>query len=114
MTTDLVLTTGTTRTGLVLTLVGELDHVSAGQFRAAMDAIELASGHVLTIDLAGLSFCDSTGITALIAARNRIRARGADLILAQVPAPTLRLLQFVGLDQFFRIPPEGEDQGGDE
>ena len=105
MTTALFLTTGHAPTGPVLAVGGDLDHDSAGQFRTAVDALPLQPGQLLTVDLADLAFCDSTGITALIAARNRAHTRDADIVLAHVPGATVRVLHILGLDQVFRFDP---------
>ncbi|MFJ7280328.1 STAS domain-containing protein [Kitasatospora sp. NPDC098663] len=60
-------------------------------------------GQCPVIDLSGLGFCDSSGITALLAARRHAQAPGARLDLACVPADTLPILVIVGLDQVFTI-----------
>ncbi|WP_411115476.1 STAS domain-containing protein, partial [Streptomyces sp. 029-5] len=62
----------------------------------------------LVIDLSGLEFCDSTGITALLAARQRAQAAGADMTLTAVPANTLRILTMIGLDRVFTIRPNSD------
>lgn len=93
-------------TGPVLEVVGELDHDSAAQLRDRVTALTLQPGRRLVLDLAGLEFCDSSGITALIAARNHAHAAGADIALAAVPPRTLRVLKIVGLDQIFTMLPE--------
>ena len=108
MTTALTLTTRPIPTGAVLTVAGDLDHDSAGQLRAAVDAIVLRPGDLLTVDLTDLAYCDSTGITALIAARNHTHAHGADIALTAVPSTTLRILGILGLDQLFPIYPATE------
>jgi anti-sigma B factor antagonist len=101
----LILTTRHARTGPVLAVVGILDHKSSEQFRKAVDAITLQPGQLLTVDLAGLTLCDSTGITALIAARNRTHTQDADITLAAVPAHIVRIMRIVGLDRIFRFHP---------
>ncbi|QMU77186.1 STAS domain-containing protein [Streptacidiphilus sp. PB12-B1b] len=112
MTTELTLTAGHNAAGPTLALAGELDHDSAEQFRTAMDATALRSGQVLTVDLSDLTFCDSSGITALIAARRHALAHGTELTLAHVPPRTMRVLNLLGLDQFFTIHPAlGADSG---
>jgi anti-sigma B factor antagonist len=103
MSAELIVTTSVTPLGSVLAVAGDMDHTSTEQFRTAVDAVALQPGRPLFIDLAGLTFCDSTGITALIAAHNHAQTQGADIVLTAVPDSTLRMLQFVGLDQFFRI-----------
>lgn len=103
MTTAITLTTHDSPAGPVLAVAGGLDHDSAEQLRTAVSAIALRPGQLLTIDLSGLVFCDSSGITALIAADHHTRSRGADLALAHVPPFTVRSLRLLGLDQVLRI-----------
>lgn len=69
----------------------------------------LRPGERLVVDLANLEFCDSTGITALLAARQHALAAGADIALASVPANTLRILTIVGLDRVFALRPDTTD-----
>jgi len=105
MTTALTLTAHPVPTGTVLTVAGELDHNSADRFRTALGAITMRPGDLLTVDLADLGFCDSTGITALLAARNHTHALGADIALTAIPLPTLRIMRILGLDRVFTIHP---------
>ncbi|WP_329206594.1 STAS domain-containing protein [Streptomyces sp. NBC_00683] len=88
-------------TGPVLEIAGDLDHTTAPQLRQAVDRLTLAAGHLLVLDLTGLQFVDSSGITALLAARNLVMEQGGDIALAAVPANTARILRIVGLDRVF-------------
>ncbi|MER6303821.1 STAS domain-containing protein [Kitasatospora sp. NPDC001539] len=95
-------------TGPVLRVVGDLDFEFAPVLRERVEQLALAPGQCLVIDLSGLRFCDSSGITALLAARRHARAAGADMALAAVPTKTLRILTVVGLDRVFTIRPDGD------
>ncbi|MFD6279200.1 STAS domain-containing protein [Streptomyces sp. NPDC060209] len=97
-----------TATGHVLHLAGELDFSTAGELRRVVTALALTPGRRLVLDLEGLDFCDSSGITAFIVARNHAAAAGADIALAAVPGPILRVLRVTGLDQVFSVEP-GQD-----
>lgn len=66
-------------------------------------ASPFAGGHLLLLDLAGLRFCDSSGISALLSARSLAIEQGGHIALAAVPANTARILGIVGLDQVFTI-----------
>ncbi|MEW2465072.1 STAS domain-containing protein [Streptomyces sp. NPDC046994] len=90
-----------TATGDVLHVSGELDLPNAAVLRNHVEQLALVHGHRLVIDLSGLTFCDSSGITTLFAARQHTQAAGADIVLADVPAHTLRNLGIIGLDQVF-------------
>ncbi|MER0449660.1 STAS domain-containing protein [Streptomyces sp. Edi4] len=87
--------------GPVLAIAGDLDYDTAAQLRDELARTVLAPGRRLVLDLAGLTFCDSSGIAAFIAARNHAHAARADIALATVPDHTLRILRVVGLDQVF-------------
>ncbi|GAA3616457.1 STAS domain-containing protein [Streptomyces chitinivorans] len=104
----LKITTRNATTGPVLGITGELDYASAAGLRELLPTLALRPGQRLVLDLAGMDFCDSSGITALIAARNHAHAARADIALAAVPANTLRILRIVGLDQIFPIHPDSE------
>jgi anti-sigma B factor antagonist len=108
---DLVTTTRTSGTGSVLTLVGELDLSTVGRVRTALDALALGPGRRLVLDLSGVVFCDSSGITALVVAHNRVRAVDAELVLAGVPDHLVRMLRVVGLDQVFTTDPKADLRG---
>ncbi|MFG3659751.1 STAS domain-containing protein [Streptomyces sp. NPDC047706] len=94
-----------TATGCVLEVAGDLDHARAGALRQRVESLTLLAGQRLVIDLTGLTFCDSSGITAFLAARQQAMAAGADIVLSGVPDNTLRVLTLVGLDQVFTINP---------
>ncbi|MET9494370.1 STAS domain-containing protein [Streptomyces sp. NPDC006552] len=87
-------------------IAGDLDHVTAPELRTAAGDLTLTAGQVLVLDLAGLDHCDSSGITALLAARNLALEQGGDIALAAVPARTARILHVVGLDQVFTVHPD--------
>jgi anti-anti-sigma factor len=91
--------------GPVLHVAGELDHAHAAALRREVETLALESGQCLDLDLSGLEFCDSTGITALLAARQYAGAAKAGIVLTAVPPHLLRVLTMVGLDQVFTLRP---------
>ncbi|WP_079148321.1 STAS domain-containing protein [Streptomyces agglomeratus] len=95
-----------TATGPVLEIIGELDYSNASELRDRLTTLALQPGRRLVLDLGSMRFCDSSGITALLAARNRAHAAQADIALAAVPAHTMRILRVVGLDQIFPLYPD--------
>ena len=68
--------------------------------------LPLAAGQQLVMDLGSLGFCDSSGITALLAARNLAIEQDSNVALASVPANTTRILRITGLDRVFTIRPD--------
>ncbi|MFF4324465.1 STAS domain-containing protein [Streptomyces sp. NPDC001568] len=101
----LKITTRDADTGPVLEITGDLDYATAPELRTALDRLTLVPGQLLLLDLADLDFCDSTGITTLLAARNLATQHGAELALTAVPTNTLRILAIIGLDRVFTIHP---------
>jgi anti-sigma B factor antagonist len=93
-------------TGPVLEITGDLDHHTAPELRQTIDRLTLNPGQRLVLDLARLNFCDSSGITALLATRNLATEQGADIALAAVPANITRILRIVGLDRIFTLHPD--------
>jgi anti-sigma B factor antagonist len=82
----------------IVALHGELDVVSA---RGLADALVEAAGSTLVVDLSDLTFMGSSGIGALVVARNRIVADGkGDLVLARPGGIVRKALEIVGLGQW--------------
>ncbi|MFF8997172.1 STAS domain-containing protein [Streptomyces achromogenes] len=105
---SLKITTRDAATGPVLEIFGALDYDTAPRLRELLATLALRPGQRLVLDLGGVEFCDSSGITSLIAAHHHARAAQADVELAAVPARILRTLRIVGLDQIFVIHPGGD------
>ncbi|MEV6618400.1 STAS domain-containing protein [Streptomyces sp. NPDC051051] len=101
MTKQLTLRTRATPAGAVIELAGDLDHHTVPEVRAALPGLDLGEGRQLTLDLGGLTFCDSSGITVLIAARNHALATNATIALVTVPDHVSRIFRLVGLEQVF-------------
>lgn len=94
-----------TETGPVLRIAGELDYSTAAELRQVVTGLTLGPDRPLVLDLGHLDFCDSSGITAFIVARNHATAAQARITLVNVPAPVLRVLHVTGLDQVFTLEP---------
>lgn len=103
---QLTITRRDAATGPVLEIVGDLDYASAPDLRQALDPLTLTGGQLLVVDLAGLEYCDSSGLSALLAAWNLASENGARIALAAVPADTARILSLTGLDRVFTLHPD--------
>ena len=83
----------------LITVSGELDYHTGPQLRACLDDAPCQSG--LVLDLSGITYCDSTGVSVLVHAHRRTEAAGVHA-RAGGPAPGVsRLLSLTGLDRFF-------------
>lgn len=93
------------RPGVVrLEVAGELDMVTAGTLRAALDG-QFGPGVRILLDLAGLIFCDSTGLGAIIKLHRLAGDQGGTLALC---APTNRMMDVLhisGVDQVITVYP---------
>ncbi|MER7983308.1 STAS domain-containing protein [Streptomyces sp. NPDC095817] len=103
---QLTITTRTIATGPILELTGDLDYDSAPRLRETVNELTLTRGQVLTLDLASLEYCDSSGLTVILAARNLATEQGADVTLAAIPDNVARILSITGLDRVFTIHPD--------
>jgi anti-sigma B factor antagonist len=89
-----------------ITATGEVDMATAQHLRASISLALLAS-HIgeVVIDLGGVTFCDSTGVQALVNAQRSCSEREVALILLE-PNPRLRrVIQIAGLSECFTIKP---------
>ena len=87
----------------VLEVAGDLDHHTAPQIRDAVQAQALGPGRGLVLDLGGLTFCDSSGITAVVVARALARDADAAVVLAALPDRVARIFALVGLTEVFTV-----------
>lgn len=87
-----------------LRLFGELDLATVGladrHFAAALE-----SSSLIAVDLAGVKFCDSSGVNALVRAWRAATARGGRLLLVAPAAQLARILEITGLNRRLDIVP---------
>lgn len=89
--------------GVLLRLQGELDTATATELRQAL-VDELEKGPAaLTIDLAELSFIDSSGIGVLVGAGRRARDSGCSFVLQSPGRSVRKALQLTGVDRLMDI-----------
>ena len=77
-------------------LDGELDVHTAGQLSEAIDQA-LEGGGAVVVDATKLRFCDSSGLQALVAGRERAIAAGGSLVVQGVHGPVEKVLSVTGL-----------------
>ena len=79
-----------------LSLTGEIDLANAADVEHELRRIEATDADVILVDLAGVSFVDSTAIKVLIAAA--ARSRGDNRLVLMRPTPAvLRVLRIAGV-----------------
>ncbi|MCX5327852.1 STAS domain-containing protein [Streptomyces sp. NBC_00140] len=88
---------------LVARVSGAMDYQTGPWFRVRFKELIARGGRFLVLDLAGVSFCDSAGLTVLIGAWRQADASGAVLVLACVPEQLRRVLELTGAEQVLRV-----------
>ena len=79
-------------------LAGELDMDSADQLTAAVTLLIGQGYRDLTLGMSRVTFCDSTGLNALLGLLRKTKAAGGSLTLAAPADPVKRLLTMCGLE----------------
>ncbi len=92
--------TRTHRNVLYISLDGELDEKSAEYTRLALEQTMMtAKASQIVIDLAKLSFMDSTGIGVLLGRYKKMKDRGIPIYIANPSVQAERIFQMTGLYQ---------------
>jgi anti-sigma B factor antagonist len=88
---------------VVLTLRGEIDVSTAGSLRAAVEQAVAGSPSRVVLDFDGVTFCDSQGLSTLIALRRVVAATGGTLVLTHLGPFVTRLIDITGLREAFQL-----------
>jgi|SRR5581483_1341977 len=84
-------------------LSGELDLSTEPRVKRALTQILQERPERLVIDLADVTFIDSTGLRALLSARNRAATTGTRIVLGNVSSSVERTLDVANLTSFFEF-----------
>ena len=87
---------------IVVRLAGEIDLYNVEEIRQALDEVSARSPERLVVQLADVTFIDSTGLGALIEARRKLPNRRA-FLLSEPRREVLRALEITGLAKHMRI-----------
>jgi stage II sporulation protein AA (anti-sigma F factor antagonist) len=87
-----------------LVLTGELDPATAPTLEARLAEVT-ADGDVrrVVLDLAQITFLDSSGLRTLVAANEALRARAAELVLQAPTSNIRRVLEVTGLTELIEL-----------
>lgn len=89
---------------LLLELGGELDHHGAGRaLRELEEALDAALPRKLVLDLAGITFMDSSGIAVILRAQQKMRLMDGSLLVRNVPPQARRVLDAAGISRLVTI-----------
>lgn len=97
--------------GWLVTVAGEVDLDTAPRLRAVLDeavssAAASGSHPSVLVDLARVSFMDSTGLGELMAAHKALTVRSGRLVLVVASERVARLLSLTGLSDVLEVHPD--------
>ena len=97
----------------VLQPTGRLNMVAAPAFKSLVEETVDSGQTRIVVDLGQVTFIDSSGLGALIAALKATRQAGGDLRIADVPEQVLTVLRLTNLDRVLRAHPTVADASHD-
>jgi anti-sigma B factor antagonist len=89
--------------GAVVTVGGDLEFGTAASLRSALIDLAQQGCDPLVVDLSALDFIDSTGLSLLVQAKQRIESQGHTFRLRRPTDRVRRVLEISGLAQLFTI-----------
>lgn len=87
----------------VLSASGELDVNTAPELREHLSRLINGGARQITVDLAEVSFVDSTALSVLVSALKRLRQADGDLALASPNPSVRRVFEITGLTRLFTV-----------
>lgn len=84
---------------------GEIDASVSGELREKLVAAA-TSGPPVIVDLSGVTFCDSSGLTALVHGRTSAGTAGTKFVIATRQRAILRPIALLGLVELLDIQPD--------
>lgn len=81
----------------IIAVSGELDLASSPALQEELDRAAVADSQLLIIDLRGLDFMDSTGLSVLVRAHQRSEEQGRELAMVRGTQQVQRLLNLTGV-----------------
>ncbi|CQR59667.1 STAS domain-containing protein [Streptomyces leeuwenhoekii] len=92
----------------LVSVSGVLDLHTASRLADILQPLLQGSSHSVLVDLSGVTFLDSTGLTCLIAAYRTGRTTGAGLVLIAPSERVRRMLALTGADQVLHSYPTAD------
>lgn len=89
---------------LLLELSGEIDHHGVRDALRELElAVDAALPAKLVLDLAGVTFMDSSGIALILRAQQRMQLLDGSLLVCNVPPQAWRVLDVAGVGRLVTI-----------
>ncbi len=94
----------------LVTLSGELDASTATLLYDQLSDLEIEDVKHVVLDLAQVSFMDSTGLSVIVTEHKRMQHSGGSLTIFAPPSSVRRLFEITGLDGILDIVPANEER----
>ena len=101
--TGLLVTVERAEHRVVVVVTGEIEYGTAHSLRKALAEVARDRATELVVDLANVTFMDSTGLSLLLQVQARCENDRSRLVLRRPSARVLRLLDVSGLTDLFEI-----------
>ncbi|MBV9446314.1 MAG: STAS domain-containing protein [Streptosporangiaceae bacterium] len=88
---------------VIVTLPAEIDVTNADEIREQLLSAANQGASVLVADMTQTTFCDSSGITALVRGFRRANENGTKFRLATTSPAVLRVLEITGVDRLIDV-----------
>jgi anti-sigma B factor antagonist len=82
---------------MTIAATGEVDLLAAPELRAALVDATQSGANEVALDLSGVSFIDSTGLSVIVHAWRRLDADGRRLVVTAASEPVTRVVTTAGL-----------------
>jgi anti-sigma B factor antagonist len=97
----------------IVTVTGEADLHTTPELDRALQGVLALGASAVAVDLAGVSFIDSTALGVLLRFHERFEARGGRLVIVTDDRRLRRMLEISGLDRIFTVERRLADAVGD-
>jgi anti-anti-sigma factor len=106
---DLVISVTDPREGVyVVALAGDLDLASAAALLPRVSQLPTSASATVVVDVAGVSFMDSSGLNALIACARAVESGGGQLLVSGASEHLTRVFEVVHLAESVAVVPSLE------
>ncbi len=85
----------------ILDVVGEIDVYTAPQFKEAVNDVIASGQKHLLVNMAGVTYMDSSGFGTLLSATKRLRPQGGSVNLVRCNSAIDRILRITRLNTIF-------------
>ena len=94
---------------VIVALKGRLDSSSAPQLGKSVEKVLLASHPKLAVDMSGVTFIDSSGLSALVQVMKRCRERQGAMVIFGLQQTVRMIFELTRLDKAFDLFPSEKE-----